>query len=134
MCKENTKQYCEGCGEEMVCPKCHTIIEKTNSIIIRYKDTSYNGGYPNALLINPLWTNSRGNSISCATLVGDNFFHPKNETAGYTYMERGSVEEVATILGKLDVETWCRLFGFPKNRIPFAKDIKEQLLKYLENK
>jgi hypothetical protein len=125
---------CQKCGEVMVCPKCTPVIEKTNSIIIRHKDTDYNGGYPNALIITPLYTDAIGRSISCATITGDNFFHPRNVTAGYTYMERGTVENVAYVLANLDIETWCRLFGFPKNRMKAAEDIQKLLKEYVEAK
>lgn len=126
------QKVCTDCGENMVCPKCTPVIEKTNSIIIRHKDTDYNGGYPNALAITPLYTNASGQSISCATITGDNFFHPKNVTAGYTYMERGTIENVAHVLANLDIETWCRLFGFPKNRMKAAEDIQKLLKEYVE--
>jgi hypothetical protein len=127
----NDKKICLECGEKMVCPKCHPVIEKTNSIIVRHKDSDYNGGYPNVLVITPMYTDAYEKSVSCATLTGDNFFHPGNKTAGYTYMERGTIEQTAHILANTDVETWCRLFGFPKNRLLMARDIQLQLRKYL---
>lgn len=125
------KKPCIDCGEKMVCPKCTPVMEKTNSIIIRYKDTDYNGGYPNVLVITPMYTNAHDQTVSCATLTGDNFFHPGNKTAGFTYMERGTIENTAHILANTDVETWCKLFGFPKNRLLMARDIQLQLRKYL---
>lgn len=121
---------CENCGEEMVCPKCTPVIEQTNSLIIRHKDTDYNGGWPNVLVITPMIA-SGDRCYSTATIAGDNFFTPGNKTAGHTYIERGTVEQVAHTLANTSIETWCRLFGFPKNRLLMARDIQLLLRKHL---
>ncbi|MHB9943611.1 hypothetical protein CF065_18845 [Clostridium sporogenes] len=130
---EPVNNVCGECGEPMVCPKCTPIVEKTNTLIIRYKDVDYNGGYPNALIISPFYVEGSGKNISVATLVGDNFWTSRNNSHGFSFVERGTVKQTAEILANLNSEKWIELFKLPKNRKFAVDDIRIQLINYLEN-
>jgi hypothetical protein len=121
MCK------CEKCGQGLVCPKCTPVIQHTNSIIIRCKDTAYNGGYPNALIIAPLYNPGENQYISVATIIGDNFWKKQHTYHGYT-----TVEKLASAIATWRIDTWFERFDIPKsNQMRKAvKDLMEQLKKH----
>jgi hypothetical protein len=115
---------CEKCGQTMVCPKCTPVIEHTNSVIVRCKDTEYNGGYPNVLIIAPVYKNSPYGFISVATIVGDNFFKKH-----HAYFGRSSVEDLAKAITTWNMDDWFERFDIPKSSQmrKAVKDLKEQL-------
>lgn len=122
---------CEKCGEPKVCPKCQPVIEKTNSIIVRHKDTSYNGGYPNCLVISPLWVNGNGRNFTLATLAGDNFYTANTQNMGFSFIESGTVESVAVMLSNMSASAVAKLFGLGRTRTVPVGDLLNELKTFL---
>ena len=116
---------CDKCGELKVCPKCQPVIEHTNSIIIRHKDTEFNGGYPNALVISPLYVDGVGREISVATLTGDNFFE------GFAYYAKRSVSDMLAFLQGCDTDDLMQLFSIKANRKRAVKAMLECVKAYV---
>jgi hypothetical protein len=118
---------CVKCGGGLVCPKCAPVIEHTNAIIVRYKDTAYNHGYPNALIIAPLYVKDSGHKVSVATLVGDNFF------GGRTFYDSQSVEGMAHFLAGCSIDAFMQIFDLRRSQKQAAKDLLESLRGYLNS-
>lgn len=116
---------CEKCGEGLVCPKCTPVIEHTNAIIVRYKDTSYNGGYPNSLSIVPVFVNDDGRRISVAILTGDNFYE------GFTFYSNRGVEETARFLSTCDVDDLMQMFNLKRPQKKPLQDLLKQIKEYV---
>jgi hypothetical protein len=122
-----TKPTHEKCGETLVCPKCHPVMEQTNCINIRSKG-EYNGGLPNHLVIFPSYS-SEGKYVSIATLLGDNFNNKE-----YYISHRMSVMQLAKHIADSGWHYLRDVFGFstPIQQKAFT-DLQDQLVEHLEN-
>jgi hypothetical protein len=116
---------CRNCGEGLVCPKCAPVIEHTNAIIVRYKDTAYNRGYPNALIIAPLYVKGSGYEVSVAMLVGDNFYE------GFTFYDTRSVEGMAHFIAGCSIDAFMQMFNLKRAQKKPAEDLLASLREYL---
>jgi len=112
---------CEKCGEGLVCPKCQPVIEHTNAVVVRFKDTDYNGGYPNSLSIVPVFVTDAGREVSVAVLTGDNFYE------GFTYYSKRNVEQTAKFLATCDVDDLIQMFSVKRSQKRALQDLLKQL-------
>lgn len=115
----------EGCGETLVCPRCHPVMEQTNVINVRFKG-KYNGGLPNHLVIFPSFCPDN-KPVSVAILVGDNF-HAK----GHYHSRSKSVKEMAQWLVDMRWYDAMGYFKLEKYHQPMFADLQDKLAAHFE--
>jgi hypothetical protein len=115
----------EGCGETLVCPRCHPVMEQTNCINVRFKGP-YNGGLPNHLVIFPSFCRDN-KPVSVAILVGDNF-HAK----GHYYSHSKSVKKMAQWIVDMRWHDAIDYFKLEKYHQPMFADLQDNLALHLK--
>jgi hypothetical protein len=119
-----TKHTHEGCGETLVCPRCHPLLEQTNCINVRFKG-KYNGGLPNHLVIFPSFS-PNNKPISVAIFVGDNF-----HTKGHYNTRSKTVKDMAQWIVDMDWNDARDYFKMMDHHFPMFADLQNKLAAHI---